>query len=551
MRTTSNFSPTGAVSQATFSRTYDMDGRMIDAATRRAALADIARREWLLGMLALAAAACRRERVQSGESTLTVFYSLESGGGSSENIALDGSAQWLLFEPLAKQNVKGEFELRLARSWEHSADYRTWTIRLRTDVKWQDGVPVTAHDIKFTLDLLSHPDVLEAPPGFPPGSVVTVVDDSTFTITYRRHIRNPINETPFYPKHLLGHLDPKAFRSWDFWTHPVGNGPYRFVRQVPMTMTEYEASPTYYRGRPRVRRVVLKGLTAESALTELLSGHVDALPYTMPMDLLKIRGDARFRAYHSIRSTRMRAIVWHHGHPLFRDASVRRALTLAINRHELRQILNLPEQIPILDVAATEAQFRRGELPNALAYDPAQAKQLLEEAGWRDLGSGRIRERDGKPLRFVALAEQSDAASPVYVQTQLRAVGIHMDVQFMDRLVVRARAKSGTFAALILEVNTKPDGMEEWFGEGSPFGYANPRVMALVRDAQSTVDPDEIDRIYRDLMPIFQADVPVTFLFPRAEVTVALRDLQGLSSPYGADMVYHMEDLWLDDGSQQ
>jgi len=513
-------------------------------------LRSIDRREFMqvsAGSLAAAAAGCRRDRGEAGESRLIVFYSLEMGGGKFESFALDGSAQWLLFEPLAKSNSNGEWEPRLASSWEHSADYRTWTIHLRSDVMWQDGVSFTAHDIKFTLDLLSHPDVLEAPPGFPDGSSVTVLDDSTCRISYQRDIRDPIDDTPFYPKHLLEHLDPKTFRTWDFWTHPVGNGAYRFVRQVPMTMTEYAASPTYYRGRPGIRRVVLKGLTAESALTELLSGHVQAI-WLDAKDIPMIRRDPRFRVYYGITPYFMNAIVWHHGHPLFREASIRRALTLAINRRELRQVLNLPEEIPILDVAPSARQFRRGEFPDPLPYDPAQAKRLLDAAGWRDSGGGRVREREGKLFHFVVLASGQNEATAVYIQAQLRSVGIEMDVQTMDRYAVRARAKAGKFEAVIAEMHTIPDGLTEWLAEGSPFGYTNPKVIALVSKARTTLDPDEIDRIYRELMPFFQADVPVTFLFPRFLAAGVSRRIHGLSSPFGADMVYHMEDLSLDDG---
>ena len=478
---------------------------------RRAVLAAIARREWLLQMFALGGSGCLQRPAEPREATLTVFYALESGGGSSENIALNGSAQWLVFEPLVKWNLKGELEKRLARSWEHSSDYRTWTIRLRPDVTWQDGVPVTAHDVKFTLELLSHPDVLEIDPGFS----VTVLDDWTYTIAYQRGIGDPIQPLPvFYPKHVLDRLDPKTFRAWDFWTHPVGNGAYRFVRQVPRTMTEYEASPTYYRGRPRIERVVLKGLTAESALTELLSGHVQAIWLDLK-DVPQIRRDSRFLVYYDINNYFLNAIVWRHDHPLFRDASVRAALTLAINRRELGQVLNLPDETPIVDAPPTARQFRRGEFPDPWPYDTTRAKRLLDEAGWRDVGGGRVRERDGKPFSFVALAQPRDAASAVYIQSQLRGLGIQMDVQFLDRSVVRARTKAGTFEALIAEMFTIPGRLKEWFGEGSLFGYVNPRVVALLDKAEATGDPDEVDRIYREMMPIIQAEMPVTFLFPR------------------------------------
>ncbi len=62
-------------------------------------------------------------------------------------------------------NETGEWEGRLAERWEHSPDYREWTYYLRPGVRWHDGVPVTAHDVKFSLELLTHPDILEISPG--------------------------------------------------------------------------------------------------------------------------------------------------------------------------------------------------------------------------------------------------------------------------------------------------------------------------------------------------------------------------------------------------
>ena len=70
------------------------------------------------------------------------------------------SAGFLVFLPLATPNERGELEGRLAQSWEHVPGSREWTIHLRTDVRWHDGVAVTAHDIKFTVDLFKHPDVI-------------------------------------------------------------------------------------------------------------------------------------------------------------------------------------------------------------------------------------------------------------------------------------------------------------------------------------------------------------------------------------------------------
>ena len=341
------------------------------------------------GSMAYAAVGCGRDphRARAEQFTITVLPSSRAEWAFGP---FGWTSQFLVFLPLVTRNAKGELEGRLAESWEHSPDYCDWTIHLRKDVRWQDGVSVTAHDIKFTLDLLSNPEVLE----IPPDAVSTkVLDNYTYTLKYHKPAGgSPLDDrTVYYPKHLLEKLDPKNCYDWDFWTHPVGDGPYRFVRYVAKTMIELEANPDYYRGKPRIQRVVLKYGAAE-LLTELLSGNVDVI-HTNRMDLLKLEGDPRFQAFDYMTGSVV-AVVWNQRHPLFRDPRVRRALTLAINRRELHQVLNLPENTPVFDVLFTPEQFWRGALPAPLPYDPEQAKRLLEEAGWRDGDANGVRKRE-------------------------------------------------------------------------------------------------------------------------------------------------------------
>ena len=137
-------------------------------------------------LLALSALGCSRsgDRAASDRSTLTVLY----GGRDERVLGAEGRAfyypaQFLVFLTLVAHNAEGELEPRLARSWEHSPDHRTWLVHLRTDVRWHDGVPVTTQDVQFTMDLLRHPDILVEAPG---AYTLKVLDDSTFTISYQQ-----------------------------------------------------------------------------------------------------------------------------------------------------------------------------------------------------------------------------------------------------------------------------------------------------------------------------------------------------------------------------
>ena len=460
-------------------------------------------------------------------------------GPQALNPSTGQTSRFLLFLPLVAWDESGELEGRLARSWETSEDHRVWTYHLRTDVRWHDGVPVTAHDVEFTLELLMHPDVAYYPAGT---MSPTVIDDSTIVVRYAGIPRDWW--TVYYPRHLLDGLDPAEFYDWEFWLQPVGNGPYRFVRYVPETLMEFEANPDHYRGEPSIKRVVLK--FGGPGATELLSGAVDAAEVDNA-SLARLAADSRFRFYHAT-SGAARAIYWRNDHPLFADARVRRALTLAIDRRELLAALSLPESTPLVDGVYTERQLRRGQLPDPLPHDPAEARRLLEASGWRDPGTGGVRERDGRAFRFTALVDAATGGARLaeLVQAQLREVGVRMEVQPLETAVVQERLASGAFEAAVSFVVGVPAMLRMTFGEGSPLVYRSPRMTELIERAVETAHPERLDEIYLEIAEILRRDQPVTFLHWMMFTTVAHRRLQGLSSPWRADPAMFMEELWVE-----
>jgi peptide/nickel transport system substrate-binding protein len=489
---------------------------------------------------------CKRvDRSQTDKSTITIMY---PGDEFVMGPAQEAEPMFMVFLPFAKDDENGNLEGRLATSWEHSEDYRTWTIHLRTDVRWHDGVPVTAHDVKFTLDLLEHPDVLGIDMN-PDVESTVALDDTTIVITYNKNRDSLDSWTCYYPKHLLENLEPKDISSWDFWKQPVGNGPYRYVRHVPKTMMELEANPDYYAAPPAIQRVVIK--FGEPNLTELLSDNVDVIHYANPIAALALADDPRFRTYHAINSLFNRGIFWSQTDPLFRDASVRRALTLAIDRRELLRVLNMPEYIPIPDAPYTGRMLKRGELPEPLPYDPVEAGRLLDAAGWRDTDGDGIRKKQGQEFRFNALVPSLLGWEPmaVLVQDNFRRIGVGMDIQMLNFSVVRARvdAARGDLSAIFFLFGSRPDRLQEYFGPSSIIGYHNPEVYPLIDQIAGAVDPDDVDRIYRQIAEILIEDQPVTFLMPRVVIFIAHRRLRGLSDPFRVVPARHMEDLWIEE----
>ena len=241
-------------------------------------------------------------------------------------------------------------------------------------------------------------------------------------------------------------------------------------------MMELEANPDFYRGKPKIERVVFK-LGGGAPLTELLSGNVDVVQEINPADLPKLVADDRFRVYQAFDAYWLYPIYWNHRHPLFRDPRVRRALTLAINRRDLVQVRNFPQNTPIFDGIFTWHQLARGEFPEPLPYDPERANQLLETAGWHDQDGDGIRERAGEEASFTALALAEEMVQPsIYVQAQLRRVGIQMEVRPLASGALRARLRAGEFDAVFdrFENVSRLILRDNWFGPGYPIGYTIP-----------------------------------------------------------------------------
>ncbi len=490
--------------------------------------------------------------MEDGLRTVRVLYS-----GGSEQIfgpVWDDTPKFLIFQPLVTYEVNTCSDIvgGLAARWEPSPDWKTWTIELRSDVRWHDGVPVTSADDAYTVALLNHPDVLAY--GAAPVDSIEILDSLRFRVHLDRPSDWPLSAwTVVYPSHLLKDLDPAEVYEWEFWTRPVGNGPFRYVRHVPETMVELDANPDYYLGRPSIDRVQIKftsGGQGQSGVMELLAGNVDLVRGLSPIQAGMLREEPRLNSYYVYQALSV-WLIWNFTDPLFSDLRVRQALAHATNRTELQRVLGFPDGVPVTDGVFFLCDPQNIQVAEPYASDPERAQKLLAEAGWQDSDGDGVLDRDGEPFAFTLLLNSDAVTAATFVQDQLRRIGIDMQLQTLDWSLVNARFDAGDFESIIPPVVT-PE--RKIVAMDSPLGLLD-RELAQAVDA-ATIEPDLDRRLqlwkiagdqYRDL-------APALFLHSLMSILMADERLMGIGEPN--TIVRRMswryafgglEHLWVDD----
>ncbi|MEI7673024.1 MAG: peptide-binding protein [Deltaproteobacteria bacterium] len=476
-------------------------------------------------------------RAPAGSAAATPAYGdimVEGSIGDASNLipllASDSTSHGiagLIFNGLIKYDKNIRIVGDLAESWDVSKDGLVITFHLRKGVRWHDGTPFTAADVLYTYQVTVDPKTPTAYAGdFLKVKKVEVLDDWTFRVTYDKPFAPALMSwsVGILPKHLLAGKD---ITTSPLGRRPIGTGPYKFKEWVTGQKIVLVSNPDYFEGRPYIDGSILRIIPDTATMfLELRANGIDRMGLT-PLQFTRQTENNIFREnfnkyrYLSFAYTYM---GYNLKNPLFADKRVRQAIAHAVNRVEMIDGVLLG-----LGKPAT-GPYKPGTWaynPNVRDYpfDPAKAKALLAEAGWKDVNGDGVLEKDGRPFAFEIITNQGNeirAKCSEIIQRRLAEVGIQVKIRVVEwAAFVKDFINKRKFDATILgwSIPMEPDLYDVWHSsktgpeELNFISYKNAEVDALIEKGRETFDQSVRKQCYDRIQEILAEEQPYLFLY--------------------------------------
>jgi peptide/nickel transport system substrate-binding protein len=429
-----------------------------------------------------------------------------------------------------------------------SADGKSITWHLRRGVKWSDGAPFDADDVVFSTKLILDPKTnVISREGW---ELIEKIDEpDKYTVVY--HLKTPYaayavtffstggaNPT-IVPKHILEHVADVNHAAYNGL--PVGIGPFKFESWKRGDSVTMVANPNYFRGTPKLQKVVFKLIPDRNTVLEQLRTHeldlwTPVSPHYVP-DLQKIDGVTVLM----IPSFYYDHLDFNLSRPILRDPAVRRAIRFATDRKTLndkvRNGIYVLSESPV-PVASTYYDKSIALVP----FDLDRARAVLDEAGWK-LGPDGIRSKGGQrlALEFAAFTGSPDSDTQIeLMRGWWRQIGVDLTVKhFMPSLMFNTYQAGGILYTGKFDVAAFAWGQSVLADLSNVYAcnrfppngqnmmhYCDPEVSALIAKTQVVYDPaarlPQIQRIQRKIV----ADAPTIVLDSRKEIFAFNRDLK-------------------------
>jgi peptide/nickel transport system substrate-binding protein len=450
----------------------------------------------------------------------------------------------LVFASLTRTDAVGNVQLDLAGSLDVEEGGHAYRVRLRDGLVWDDGRPLTAEDVRFTVQLIQDADHQGSQElaALWRGIELDVIDSQT--VQFR--LPTPLASFPEHltlgllPRHALDGVTAATLPLHPFNRQPVGSGPYHVASFDPGRLV-LERNPRYHGPSPNLGTLEMRVYTARTdAVQALLSGEVDGLAGLRPDEFQQAAVTPNTVLYAFPERSKTATVLFNLDEAILHELSVRRALAHTLDRERLiRDALDGQGEPAVGPIPVQSWAYAR--VPTAAEYDPARAAQLLTEAGWQP-GPDGIRQRDGTPLTLTLLTanlpERLAVARALAAQAQ--AVGVKLEVsavpadEFVENYLEHRRFQ----AALVGQwsVGSDPDAYPQWHSSqigtagGNYAGFNDADVDKWLEVGRQESDREVRRNAYLHFQARWAEAQPALVLYHPVAAFVATGDVCGIAA---------------------
>ena len=462
--------------------------------------------------------------------------------GSPSVDAASERIRTLIFNSLVKKDENFDYTGELASNIQRSDDGLTYTFTLRDGVKFHNGQALTSADVKYTLDLLFSSNFAKSASFFEGVGTerhsyiksVGAPDNLTIVVTLIRPWVGLLSNLVPIPVLPAGSYESQK-------THPLGTGPFKFIRYDNVQQVcDVEAFADHWEGAPKLQNVRVRVIPDMNALqSELQSGRVDIAP--MPTSLFPdavrhLENDPNLQVK-SFQGSNVVLLTINTASPPLNNVKVRQAIAHAIDRESL--ISNLLRGFGKIAHSIIPEESWAYATGQTYSFDPARAKQLLDEAGFPDPDGDGPRMRFANPV--VYKLSGSSIAGRQYagvIQNYLKDVGIPVEIQTPELNTLFDELRRGNFQIAYSQWvggNQDPIFYKDLFATSeiptqarpsrNRSRYSNVELDKLLDEAVNTFDREKAKDLYRQIQEIVSRDVPVFPLWYQSNIVIARKNV--------------------------
>jgi peptide/nickel transport system substrate-binding protein len=444
----------------------------------------------------------------------------------------------LIFSGLFKINTNGELENDLVDKYQISEDQKTYIFTLKNNIKWHDGMDLIADDIGFTLNAIQNPEFKSPLYKTLQGVGYEKISENSFKLILAEPFSPFISTLTFgiLPMHLWESINPENSTLTELNKKPIGTGPFMyksFRKDSSGNIKQYTLVnfKEYYGKRAYLKRIILKLFAnSEMALESLKNNQVQGVSFLSQDNYKDVVASENFNVY-DFNMPQYSALFFNlKQQELLKDRSIRRALSLAINKKELAAELGsgLKEAYGPLDFIID---------PQEDEYDLEAAAELLKESEWEM--KDNFLEKDEKKLEITITSVDNNEYIKIlqYIKKQWAKLGIITNLEIIPKQKISQIITERDYEVLLIAqiLSYDPDPYPFWHSSQTKVGlnlsiFANQNIDDILEEARKITSFEERLKKYENFQEILKKEHIAIFLFRPTYHYPVDKDLRGIDT---------------------